>query len=197
MTGQRRYPLAVLVMASASAIILSFAFVDAIRGAFAQEGAGMLRVGIIDAQRILGESSAMGALSDEIEKIRARHQATLRDGERVIREADRNLAIERPNLNPSVYAQKRRELELQATALQRDYQENMRNVDTSFRQGLAQIQQTLTLITQEIAANRNLDLVLAKATVVLVRPDLEFTDEALLQLNQRLPKVTLLGLADE
>ena len=139
----------------------------------------------------------MAALSENVEAVRSDHQVALRDGEREIREADRNLAIERTQLNPSVYAQKRRALELQATTLQRSYREKMRAVDTTFRQGLAQIQQQLTLITQEIAAERGLDLVLAKATVVLVRPDLEITDDALLRLNERLPEVRLPGLTPE
>jgi Skp family chaperone for outer membrane proteins len=54
-----------------------------------------------------------------------------------------------------------------------------------------QIQQQLTLVTQEIAAERKLDIVLAKATIVLVRPELELTDAALALLNQRLPRVQL------
>lgn len=166
-------------------------------GSWAQSPGEALRIGIIDAQRILRESSAMAALSENVEAVRSDHQVALRDGEREIREADRNLAIERTQLNPSVYAQKRRALELQATTLQRSYREKMRAVDTTFRQGLAQIQQQLTLITQEIAAERGLDLVLAKATVVLVRPDLEITDDALLRLNERLPEVRLPGLTPE
>jgi Skp family chaperone for outer membrane proteins len=56
---------------------------------------------------------------------------------------------------------------------------------------MAQIQQQLTLVTQEIAAERKLDIVLAKATIVLVRPELELTDAALALLNQRLPRVQL------
>jgi Skp family chaperone for outer membrane proteins len=56
---------------------------------------------------------------------------------------------------------------------------------------MAQVQQQLTLVTQEIAAERKLDIVLAKATIVLVRPELELTDAALALLNQRLPRVRL------
>ena len=133
----------------------------------------------------------MSALSKELEAIRIQHQAALREGEKVIREADRSLALERPNLEASVYARKRRELEMEATTLQRNYQEKMRAADATFRQGMAQIQQQLTLVTQEIAAERKLDIVLAKATIVLVRPELELTDAALALLNQRLPRVRL------
>ena len=131
---------------------------------------------------------------DELEGLRIQHQSELREGERHIREADRSLALERANLEPSDYAQKRRELELQATTLQREFQQKMRAADATFRQGMAQIQEQLTLVAQEIAAERKLDIVLAKATIVLVRPELEITDAALARLNQRMPRVRLPGL---
>ncbi len=152
------------------------------------------RIGILDVQRILGESVALRALSEELEALRIQHQSELREGERLIREADRSLALERANLEPSDYAQKRRELELQATTLQREFQQKMRAADATFRQGMAQIQEQLTLVAQEIAAERKLDIVLAKATIVLVRPELEITDAALARLNERMPRVRLPGL---
>jgi len=102
-----------------------------------------------------------------------------------------SLARERADLDPAVYAQRRRSLELEATTLQREFQERMRALDKVFRQSMAQIQQLLTLIAQEIAAERGLDLVLAKATVVLVKPELEFTEDALRRLNSQLPEVVL------
>jgi Skp family chaperone for outer membrane proteins len=163
----------------------------------AQDAPPAPRIGILDVQRILGESVAMGALSEELEGLRIQHQAELREGERVIREADRSLALERPNLAAPVYAQRRRELEMQATTLQREFQKKTRAADAAFRQGMAQIQKQLTLVAQEIATERKLDIVLAKATIVLVRPELEITDAALARLNQRMPRVLLPGLESQ
>ena len=74
------------------------------------------------------------------------------------------------------------------------FREKMRAADATFRQGMAQIQEQLTLVAQEIATERKLDIVLAKATIVLVRPELEITDAALALLNQRMPRVRLPGL---
>jgi Skp family chaperone for outer membrane proteins len=180
-----------LAAARAAAAVLLWLIILAPGAVLAQALEPASRIGIVDVQRILGESVAMSALSKELEAIRIEHQAALREGEKVIREADRSLALERPNLKASVYARKRRELEMEATTLQRNYQEKMRAADATFRQGMAQIQQQLTLVTQEIAAERKLDIVLAKATIVLVRPELELTDAALALLNQRLPRVQL------
>ena len=54
-----------------------------------------------------------------------------------------------------------------------------------------QVRLALVDIVKEIAQERGADLVLSKANVVLVRPDLEITSEALERLNVRLPGVTL------
>lgn len=150
-----------------------------------------VKVAVIDAQRILSESIAVTDLSQRIEILRDAHQAALRDAEKEVRESDRNLALQRPLLDPSAYVEGRRALELQATTLQRDFQEKLRKIDTLFRQGMAQVQRQLGLVTQEIAVEQNLDLIFAKATVVLVRPDLDITDEALRRLNDRIPRVQL------
>jgi len=43
-------------------------------------------------------------------------------------------------------------------------------------------------VAAEIANENGLDLVLSKATVVIVKPEFEFTAEALKRLNARLPE---------
>ena len=56
--------------------------------------------------------------------------------------------------------------------------------------GMKQVQAALVDISREIAEERKSDLVIEKSAVVLVRPELEITQEALKRLNQRLPEVT-------
>lgn len=187
----RHIPNGLSPAAGIAAAVMLWALVLPLGAVLAQVPAPTHRIGILDVQRILGESVAMRALSQELEGLRTQHQSELRKGERVIREADRSLALERPNLEAPVYARKRRELEMQATTLQREFQKKMRAADATFRQGMAQIQEQLTLVAQEIATERKLDIVLAKATIVLVRPELEITDAALALLNQRMPRVRL------
>ena len=157
-----------------------------------QTGGG-LAIGVIDMQRVLRESVAVTRLSERVEAMRKTYRDEQEAGEKVIRDADVALARERDELDAQTYAQRRRSLELDATTLQRDFQERMRDLDKLFRQSMAQIQQSLTRIAQEIATEHGLDLVLAKATLVLVKPDLEFTDEVLQRLNSQLPEVVLPG----
>ena len=54
---------------------------------------------------------------------------------------------------------------------------------------MAQVQSELALIAKEIAEERGLDLIVSKAAVVIVKPKLDITAEALKLLNARLPKI--------
>jgi outer membrane protein len=174
-------------------LLSSLMLQGSLRQAAAQD-AGNVAIGVVDMQRVLRESIAVTRLSEQLEAMRKGYRSELEEGEEVIREADVSLARERAGLDSEIYAQRRRKLELEATTLQREFQERMRGLDKVFRQSMAQIQQLLTLIAREIATERGLDLVLAKATVVLVKPELEFTEDALQRLNSQLPEVVLPNL---
>jgi len=142
-------------------------------------------------QRILRESIAVQSLSARVERLRSNYQSETFQREEAFRAADLELARKRTELTPEEFARERRRLEQQAGELQRDSQERKKEIDQIFAQGMAQVQNVLLRVSQDVATERNLDLVLAKATVMLVRPDLEITNQALERLNKELPDVAL------
>lgn len=147
--------------------------------------------GVIDIQGILRASTAVQALSREVEVQRERMQAEMQGRESALRAADIDLAQRRASLTPEAYAEERSRLEVEGVELQREAQEERRRLDLRFSQGMAQIQQVLLLISQDIARENGLDLVLSKSTVIIVRPEFDFTDEALQRLNTDLKEVPL------
>ncbi|WP_193370573.1 OmpH family outer membrane protein [Pelagibius marinus] len=148
-------------------------------------------IGIIDIQAVLRESEAVHALSRKIEARREAAQAGMQDREEALRAADLDLAQRRSALSVEQYAEERGKLEDEGIALQREAQEQRRQLDQIFSRGMSQVQQVLVQISQDIARENNLDLVLAKTTVILVRSEFDFTEEALQRLNARLADVTL------
>lgn len=147
--------------------------------------------GVIDIQGVLRASTAVQALSRGIEAQREQVQAEMQDREQALRAADLDLAQRRASLTPEAYAEERSKLESDGAELQREAQEERRRLDQRFSQGMAQIQQVLLQISQDIARENRLDLVLAKSTVIIVRPEFDFTDEALQRLNTDLKEVPL------
>jgi len=148
-------------------------------------------VGVIDIQGVLRASTAVQTLSAEIEARREEAQAAIQDREEALRAADQELAQRRASLSPEAYAQERSELEDEGIALQRQLQEERRRLDQRFSQGMTQIQEVLLQISQDIASENNLDLVVAKTIVLIVRPEFDFTDEAVQRLNVVLKEVPL------
>lgn len=180
-------------MALCSLIVLALLLGEP-RAADAQDGKGQLRIAVIDMQRILSQSTVVAGLTERIEEQRSLFRNALRVQEEAFRESDRTLAQDRATLDPATFAERRQALQAKAGQLQREFDDRKRELDRLFRQGMAQIQEQLTTILQEIATELGLDLVLGKATVVLVSPDLEITEQVLARLNERMIEVDLPGL---
>ena len=144
---------------------------------------------MIDTQRIYREAEAVRGLQKKIDDQRSSYQNELRKKEEVLRGADQELARQRTILSSEAFAQKRRELEEQVAKLQGEIQSRRKDLEKEFALGMKQVQAALVQISQEIAEERDSVLVIEKSAVVLVRPELEITREALKRLNQRLPKI--------
>ncbi|MGF1611447.1 MAG: OmpH family outer membrane protein [Kiloniellales bacterium] len=148
-------------------------------------------VAIIDMQEILRESKAVQEMQRRLEELRSDYQEEFRKKEEALRERDQALSRDRNVLSADSFAQRRQDLERAVATAQREIQQRREGLEALFGQGMNQVRLELISIVQDIASKRGADLVLAKTTVVLVRPDLEITAEALEQLNQRLPRIEL------
>ena len=149
---------------------------------------------VIDTQRILWESVAVKSIQSQIEKQRSDYQNELKEKEQALRERDQELMRQSTILSAEVFAQKKRELEEELGAMQRQIGEKRKSFNKAFNEAMKQVQTVLVDITRDIAKGRQADLVLQRATVVYVRPEMEITEEALARLNQDLPSVALPAL---
>jgi Skp family chaperone for outer membrane proteins len=151
----------------------------------------LLGIVVIDTQRIYREAEAVRELQKRIDDQRSSYQNELRKKEEVLRGDDQELARQRTILSSEAFAEKRRELEEQVAKLQGEVQSRRQDLEKEFALGMKQVQAAMVEISREIAEEHKSDLVIEKSAVVLVRPELEITQEALKRLNQRLPKVAL------
>ena len=149
---------------------------------------------VIDTQRILRESEAVRSIQQQVGEQRNAYQNALKEKEKALREKDQELMRQSTILSAEVFSQKKRELEGQVGALQREIQEKRRALDKVFAEGMKEVQAALVDITRDIAKTRKADLVLQRATVVYVRPEMEITEEALKKLNASLASVSLPAL---
>lgn len=174
----------------AAALMAAIAVASGGQLAWAQQAEAPM-LAIIDVQKILRESVAVKSLTAEIEEQRTKYQEELRAEEESLRTADQELARQRTILSAEAYAQKRKDLEQQVATLQRQVQERKKGLDQLFGQGISQVQNELANVAKEIAEERGLDLILSRATVVIVKPKFDISNEALARLNARLTTVAL------
>jgi Skp family chaperone for outer membrane proteins len=146
-------------------------------------------IAILDMDRILRTSKASIGLREEIDKQRTVHQGELRKQEEALRAADQELARQRAILSVEAFAAKRKGLQDQVGNLQRDFTSRQKELEQTFAKGMAKVRRALVEVAAEIATEQKIDIILLKATVVLVSRELDITKDALKRLDERLPSV--------
>ncbi len=154
-----------------------------------RQGQPGIQIAVIDMQKIMSDSKAVQSIQRQIETQREQYQSDLQRREQKLREANEALARERSVLSADAFRQKRRRLEEQVTELQREIQRSKRRLDRNYSQAMRQVQERLVRIVRDLATQQDIDMVLGKATVVIVRPRLDLTDQALKRLNAELSSV--------
>src|SRR3546814_17990666 len=119
-------------------------------------------IGVIDIQGVLRASTAVQALSREVEARRDRTQAEMQGREEALRAADSDLVQRRSALTPHAYAEERAKLEADPEAWQREAQELRRRLDLRFTQGLSQNHQILFPVSHYIDRDNDIHIDLAK-----------------------------------
>ncbi len=149
------------------------------------------KVAAIDVQRIYREAEASKAFRAQLDEQRTREEDQFRAREKALFEADRELRRQQPELSQQAFTQRGQELTDMAQALQQDVQNHNKALKDRLAQGISEVQNTLIAVVQEIAAERDLDLVITAGSVVLQNPELDITEEAMKRLNAKLPEVSL------
>ncbi|MCZ6887500.1 MAG: OmpH family outer membrane protein [Gammaproteobacteria bacterium] len=170
------------------AVVLSIA--AATFGAVAQE-IPTAQVAVLDYQKILRDSSSAVDIKAQVERQRQIYQDQITKQEQELRDADQELARQRTILAPEAFAQKRREFEERVAEVQREVQSRKRELDQAYDYGIQQVQQALVGIITELAEERGFNLILSRQQIVYADKSLNISEEVLVRLNERLPKVTV------
>lgn len=144
---------------------------------------------VIDFQRIARESAAAGTVSDQIDQLRNTYQDEFARIEEEFRAVESELTELRTTLPDEEFLRRRREFELRVTEAQRQAQYRRAALDRALDNAMDEIQSSLLDVITEIAKREQAKLVLNRSNVVLVDRTLDFTGEALEELNALLPHV--------
>jgi Skp family chaperone for outer membrane proteins len=144
---------------------------------------------VIDMQKIRRESEAVKSIEQQIQEQKSAYQKDLSEKEKEIREENQSLSKQRTLLAEDVFEKKRQNLRKKLGNFRRDIQTRRKALDQNYSEAMRRVQKKLIEVVRQVASERNLDVVLNKGTVVLVRPDMEITEIALQRLNDQLTSV--------
>ncbi len=144
---------------------------------------------VVDFQRIVRESAAAATVREQIDELRTAYQGEFASIEEQLRTAEAELTNLRPVLPDEEFLRRRREFERQVTEAQRQAQYRRAELDGALDNAMDRIRSALLDVIAAIAERRRANVVLNRPNIVMVDQELDFTNEALAELNAVLPHV--------
>lgn len=148
-------------------------------------------IGIVDVPEIQRNSTAFNSVREEIERRRQRLNDDLQREQTRWREEQQALATQRAALPAEQVRQRERELQDRITDSQRVFRDRSRGIEQAAQGALGEIEQGLAIVIRQVAASRNVNLVLPRPLVIFNEPPFDLTDEVSGQLNRVLRTVNL------
>ncbi|WP_281685253.1 OmpH family outer membrane protein [Thalassobaculum salexigens] len=144
---------------------------------------------VVDVQGALRNSDAAKEIQAKINERRQAYQRQVTEEEKALRASEQELQQLRSTLAPEAYQQRLRAFRDRVTGVQKSVQERRRALDQSFTNAMNKVRDVLVSVIAEIADERGAKVVLFKDHIVIAEKSLDFSDEALRRLNERLPSV--------
>ena len=171
--------------------IISFSFLSII-DVNAQSGSFTRPIiGVLNMQGIERDSLAAKGVRLERDKFLAKYQAQVKELETEMREEDQRLVQQRNVLAPEVFKQQVEAFQQKMGTVQQDLRLKQQALNTVYQQAMVEINQEMMRITQTIAQERDLNMVLPQNIVLLSDPSMDITRPVLEILNERLPSVKM------
>jgi Skp family chaperone for outer membrane proteins len=148
-------------------------------------------IGIVDIPEIQRVSTAFNQVREEIEKRRARLNDDLQREQNSWREAQQQLANQRAAMPPDALRDRERGLQDRITDSQRIFRERSRAIEQAAQQALVEIEQALGNVIRQVAASRNVNLVVPRTLVIFNDAPFDLTAEVAQQFNRSLRSVTM------
>ncbi len=146
-------------------------------------------IGVVNIQKIMKDSKAATDVRNQLQAKQKAFQADLDSKEKTLHAEDQSLAKQRSTTDKDAFAQKVKAFQDKAAAAQKEVQTKKAQLDKAFNGALEQIQNNVTEITQKIAAEKKLSIILTSNQVIYTDPALDITDDVLKSLDTKLPNV--------
>ena len=176
-------------------VILAFVLPSLAQDAPKPKRGGILQVelpiALLDVQKILSDSSAVKNIREQVAEYSSTFENEVEKKRNEIRTANQELTRQRTILSPDAFAEKRRLFEEKVVGVQRLVQQRQRELDASRNKAMADVNKAYTEIVAQLAAERNLAIIIRKIQTVFSIGGMDVTQDVLSRLNKKLPKVKI------
>ena len=156
--------------------------------AVAAEGS---KLAVLNLEKVMRQSAAGRSLQNQIEEVRAANLAKDRQADEALRAEDQKLNSQRAVLSDESFAQKRKELQSRLIAQRKEFEDRREQFQVAVDKAWFRIRAVVVEVTDAVAAEREIDVVVAQRNTVLLSQDLDITAEVLQRLDQKLGDITL------
>lgn len=148
-------------------------------------------IGVISVPDVMRASTAYQAVDKELGQRRQKLNEDAQKEQTTLRDMGQALANDRAKMTPEQIRTKERELQDRIADSRRKFAERNRIIQEAGQYALAQIERTLRVVVQQVAASRGMNLVLHGPQVALNIPEFDITQQVVTELNKVEPSVSL------
>lgn len=148
-------------------------------------------VGVVDVIYIMNNADASKHIQSQRNALREKFVEEISETEQELRAQEKALIEQRAKLNKEDYAKKRREYEENLLKTRRYAQTKKQALEKAANEGMNVLRAKLYQVVEQIASERQYDLVISNKNVIAGAKTLDITEEALKRINASLKEVPL------
>ena len=159
--------------------------------AFAQDTAtkeadlSVNRIGLVDIEGVLRSAAASEKVRKLLDEQRDKFQQEFNLIEKQLQDTERNLTLKKGVISDAEFDAQLIAFQNKVTRVQQDIQYRRQALDSAYQKAQNDLRALAIDILAEIAAEKKLDLILARNSALIFLPHYNLSNEVLLRLNER------------
>ena len=143
------------------------------------------RIGLVDIEGVLRSAVASDKVRTLLDEQREKFQQEFSVTEKQLQDTERDLTLKRGVISDAEFDQQRIAFQNKVTQLQQDIQYRRQALDSAYQKAQNDLRALAIDILAEIAAEKKLDLILARNSALIFLPHFNLSNEVLERLDER------------
>ncbi len=148
-------------------------------------------VAVVDIKRIIDDSAAAKTAQKEVTALKDKYFKEIKNQDTLLQKRQKELMDQKKALSADAFNKKVGEFKTKVDQERAEVTRKQKIVETAFVKSLELIRDETMKVVKEVAAEKNIDIVIPTSQLLHSKEGLDITDEVLTRLNKRLTKVDI------